>query len=178
MISVAMDAQHIVSPQCIICEVPIQRVNGDLRLLCDGCRKPADKSFVGKSVAEFPLRPEYAQMLQRTFRIVDRGTSRGNPKLIDSFSYTYGVKRRWFCATEWQCTFRPKNNPCRATVSQRIDGTFVVGSEGHNHSAFAMKSRAKKKAATDPLLPVLAIVQEMLLEQLTESRVQSLALPC
>ena len=170
-----MDAQYIVAPQCIICEVPVQRTRWDLKLLCDGCRKPANES----SLKEFPSSQEFSHLFQRKFRIVQGGTKWKNPKLIDSFNYTYSVKRRGFIRTEWQCSYRPKNNPCKATVSERLDGTFVFGSKDHNHSAFAIKSRAlrKRAVAVEPVKPVSVIVKEMLLKQLTETSRPSLPRP-
>ena len=140
-----MDVQYIVAPQCIICEIPVQRSQGDLKLLCDGCRNPANESSLQENVAEFPSPPEFSHLFQRKFRIVQGSTKHGNPKLVDSFNYTYSVKRRGFIATEWQCTYRPKHNPCRAKVSQRLDRAFVFGRNTHNHSAFAFKSRGRKR---------------------------------
>ena len=173
-----MDAQYLVAPKCIICEVSVQRTQTDLKLLCDGCREPAKEFSIGESDVEFPLRPEYAHMFPRKFRIVEGGTCQRKAKLVDNFSYTYSVTRRGFYATYWRCTFRPKSNPCRATVTQRLDGTFRIGSNIHNHSAFAMKSRAKKKlAVADPVKPVPVIIKEILLDQLTGTLVRSLPRP-
>ena len=42
------------------------------------------------------------------FEIVERGSERGKRKLIDSWGYSYNVKRQRVSATDWQCTVRQK----------------------------------------------------------------------
>ena len=122
--------------------------------------------------------------IQRTFEIVEGGTVRGRRKLIDSFGYTYNVKRRRGNGTDWQCTARPKHNPCRAAVSEKADGTFVEGSIPHNHSMTVgtqivarIRCRIKKEAATDLFKPAPVIVREVLQEELTNAPCPSLPPP-
>lgn len=42
-----------------------------------------------------------------TFSIVEGATNKGKRKLIDSYGYSYNVKRQRVKATDWQCTVRP-----------------------------------------------------------------------
>ena len=42
-----------------------------------------------------------------TFSIMEGATNRGKRKLIDSYGYSYNVKRQRVKATDWQCTVRP-----------------------------------------------------------------------
>ena len=42
------------------------------------------------------------------FEIVEGGSERGKRKLIDSWGYSYNVKRQRVSATDWQCTVRQK----------------------------------------------------------------------
>ncbi|KAJ7379401.1 hypothetical protein OS493_016638 [Desmophyllum pertusum] len=168
--------------QCIVCEASLQPFHKDL--LCDGCRTPTGtptasdkKAHIAEGVAE----PEE---FQRTFQIVEGGTQRGKHKLVDSFGYTYTVKRRRIAGTDWQCSVRPKNNPCRAAVTQKPDGTFTVGGRAHNHTASVgahivtrITSRIKKEAATELFKPASAIVKEVLLEERTDAPCPSLPRP-
>lgn len=129
-----------------------------------------------QGVAESSERPDHSHLFQRTFEVVEGGTIRGKRKFIDSCGYTYNVKRRRGDMTDWQCTVRPKHNPCRAKVSQKADGTFVVGGRPHNHSMSVgaqivarIRSRIKKEAATDLFKPAAAIVKEVLQEELKDA---------
>ena len=42
-----------------------------------------------------------------TFHIVEGASERGKRKLLDSWGYSYNVKRQHVNATDWQCTVRP-----------------------------------------------------------------------
>ena len=68
-----------------------------------------------------------------TYEIVEQCSKRGRPKLIDTQGYTYNQHRQRGIVTDWQCTVRPKMNPCRATVRQRGRDDFQTGSNLHNH---------------------------------------------
>ena len=43
-----------------------------------------------------------------TFQIVERARERGKRKLIDSWGYSYNIKRQRLTGTDWQCTVRRK----------------------------------------------------------------------
>ena len=71
-------------------------------------------------------------------------------------------------ATYWQCTVRPKGNPCKASVAER-DGTFQAGKNSHNHSADVGAATARKivttvkaKALENKFKPASAIVNEVI----------------
>ncbi|KAL9955296.1 hypothetical protein ACROYT_G036599 [Oculina patagonica] len=90
-----------------------------------------------------------------TFEVVEC-TNKGKPKLIDNRGYSYGVKRRRTNATDWVCTKRTKLNPCKASVMERADGVYKIGSNAHNQlmtvNAFVRKDDHAKQV---PLLFVL-----------------------
>ncbi|KAK3875764.1 hypothetical protein Pcinc_019403 [Petrolisthes cinctipes] len=54
-----------------------------------------------------------------TFQLSEKGTQRGRDKLVDSHGYTYNKKMQRSNVTYWQCTVRPKRNPCKALVTQK-----------------------------------------------------------
>ncbi|XP_078385044.1 uncharacterized protein LOC144667497 [Oculina patagonica] len=139
-----------------------------------------DKCLIAKS----QKRHKRADPFQRTFQIVEGGTERGKRKLIDSFGYTYNVKRHQGNTTTWQCTIRTRDHRCRAAVSQRADGSFAVGSRTHSHlPAFGaeiearIKSRIKNEAAADLFKPASQIVREVLQEEFRGAPCPSLLRP-
>ena len=67
-------------------------------------------------VGEFPV----------TYKIVEQGSKRGKVKLIDSNGYTYNIKSRGVNIVYWQCSVRPKVNPCKALVIERGSSFNVV----------------------------------------------------
>ena len=89
------------------------------------------------------------------YQLVEQGTKRGKARLVDSLGFTYNLQFRRSYATYWQCTVRPKENPCRASVTER-DGSFQPRKNSHNHPAevgmnIAAKivSKVKVKAAQE-----------------------------
>ena len=102
-----------------------------------------------------------------TFQLVERATKRGKTSLVDSQGFTYNIHSRRPYATYWQCTMRPKGNPCKASVTER-DRILQAGKSAHNHAvemgaATAAKiiSTVKSKALEDKLKPASAIVNEV-----------------
>ena len=107
------------------------------------------------------------QSFELTYQLVEEATKRGKVKLIDSQGYNYNVKRRRGNATDWQCTVRPKINPCRATVVER-NGAYKASANAHNHpadvgagTAADIMKKVKSKAMADILKPASAIVDEV-----------------
>ena len=103
-----------------------------------------------------------------TYCLIENGTKHRGVKLVDSEGYAYNVKRKRVSATDWQCTVRPKLQPCRATVIERSDGTFQPGEKGHNHpaevgaaTAAKISSNVKEKALADLFKPASAVVNEV-----------------
>ena len=88
-----------------------------------------------ESVMDTPMltNPAPKSVPEVTFSVLQNGTKRGAPLLIDTASYTYNVKRRYPKTGRvlWCCSVRNQHNTCGATVSQNGD-TFVQNS-GHNH---------------------------------------------
>ncbi len=104
-----------------------------------------------------------------TYSLVENGTKRRGTKLIDSNGYSYNVKRRRVNATNWQCTVRPKMEPCRATVTQRSDSNFQSGAKAYSHPAEVGAATAskisyaiKERALADIFKPASAVVNEVL----------------
>lgn len=83
-----------------------------------------------------------------TYTVVDGASKRGKTRLIDSQGHTYNVKRRRVNATDWQCSVRPKGNPCRATVKQNNNDIFERNTCSHNHAGEPGAITAAKIAVT------------------------------
>ena len=95
-----------------------------------------------------PTPAETSSSFAVTYEIVENSSKRGRPKLIESQGYSYTLQRRRGLVTEWQCSIRPKVNPCRATVRQRGD-QFQCGNHVHNHQAqVGALTAAKIKSCT------------------------------
>ncbi|XP_022809866.1 uncharacterized protein LOC111346869, partial [Stylophora pistillata] len=121
---------------------------------------------------------------QIEFEIVEDSTKRGRNKLVDSRGYTYNVKRRRGGHIDWQCTVRPKGNVCRATVVERASGELVLGPTPHNHPgkvgaslAARIIAKTKKEAVANLFKPASEVVNEVLMEELTEDPCPSLPRP-
>ena len=117
-----------------------------------------EESVPGEVIAEFqPL----------SFQIVEGGTKNRKPSLIDSLGFSYNLHSRQPYATYWQCTVRPKGNPCKASVTEQ-DGAFRPGQQSHNHTvemeaatAAKIVSQVKSKALEDKFKPASATVDEL-----------------
>ncbi|KAK8395798.1 hypothetical protein O3P69_005719 [Scylla paramamosain] len=81
------------------------------------------------AIQDTELQPES----EVTFQLFEKGTQRGRDKFVDSHGYTYNKKMQRSNVTYWQCTNRPKSNPCKALVTQR-SGKYVKNNVLHNHS--------------------------------------------
>ena len=68
-----------------------------------------------------PTQAETSSSFAVTYEIMENSSKRGRPKMIDSQGCSYTLHRRRGLVTDWQCSIRPKVNPCRATVRQRGD---------------------------------------------------------
>ena len=117
------------------------------------------------------------------FQIIEKGTKRGKDKLIDNLGYTYNKKMQRSHVTYWQCTVRPKHNPCQAVITQR-NGDFVKSKLLHNHppatgSAIATRVsvEVKELAVKDLFKSASAIVDDVLLQEMGNSPCQSLPKP-
>ena len=82
---------------------------------------------------------------------MEEETKRGGAILVDSLGFTYDVCRKTKDVIYWQCTVRPEENSCKASVTER-DGTFQPGQHLHNHTAKgktkALKNEIKLSSAT------------------------------
>ena len=101
--------------------------------------------------------------------------------LIDNQGYTYNIKRRRLNVTDWQCSVRPKDHPCRATVKQKNNDLFERNTCSHNHpgepgaiTAAKMSVSVKQKATEDLFKPASAIVDEVFLDNIDDRPCPSL----
>ena len=77
--------------------------------------------------------------------------------LVDSDGFTYNICNKTENATYWQCTVRPKGNPCKAKVTEEKNGTFQPRGDPHNHMA-----KGKTKALKNEIKPSSAKVNEVI----------------
>ena len=111
-----------------------------------------------------PTPAETSSAFDVTYEIVENSSKRGREKLIDNQGYSYTLQRRRGSVTDWQCSVRPKVNPCKAKVRQQGD-QFKCGNHIHNHqaqvgalTAAKITVQVKAKAAEDVFKPAPAIV--------------------
>ena len=119
-----------------------------------------------------------------TYTVVDGATKRGKEMLIDSQGYRYNIKRRRLNVTDWQCSVRPKDNPCRATVKQKRNDLFERNTCSHNHpgepgaiTAAKISVTVKQKATEDLFKPASAIVDDVFLDNVDDHPCPSLPKP-
>ncbi|XP_063077820.1 uncharacterized protein LOC134467811 [Engraulis encrasicolus] len=146
----------------------------------------APTSQTGNNASTEESQPEEGKVLDNqsvasSYEVVEAGTKRGRPQLIDNLGYCYGVVRGVLNAITWRCTARPVGTPCRATVVQR-DGVFEAGRHQHNHrpnvgaaTAAKVAARVKREAASDFSKSAALIVQEVLLEELRDATCTALS---
>ena len=119
----------------------------------------------------------------RYFQIVERATTRGTPKLLDSIGYTYTVRKREANSTAWQCTVST-GFCCSAAVTQWNDGDFTFSRRTHNHCSSVValivsriESRVRDESAADNSRPASEVVKQVLHEELSHAPCPSLLRP-
>ena len=102
-----------------------------------------------------------------TYEMVGEGSKRRFKKLIDSIGYSYTFKEKTKTTNYWQCSVRPKGNPCRATAKEQ-DGSFIPGGNTHSHQpkpgallAAKIVTCVKQKALDNVFKPATTIVEEV-----------------
>ena len=53
------------------------------------------------------------------FEVIERATQRGQPRLVNTHGYSYGIVRRTNEAVFWRCTRRNATTKCQASVRQQ-----------------------------------------------------------
>jgi len=108
-----------------------------------------------------------------SFYLVEEGSQRRRTELVDSLGFSYNVRSKRAYPTYWQCTVRPKENQCKATVIER-DDVFTAGQAAHNHfqpvgtyTAVKIISTVKRQAVADVFKPASAIVDEVMTKYTT-----------
>ena len=70
---------------------------------------PPDQPTIDESAIQGPVpQPVEPENQPLTFQIVEGASERGKRKLIDSWGYSYNIKRQRLTGTDWQCTVRRK----------------------------------------------------------------------
>ena len=166
--------------QCILCEHPnadsTMEQQEDMSLpdaestrVEDMSNTEPDPSLnsTEESSLQDPAPAEQSSSFTVTYEIVEQSSKRGHPKLIDNQGYCYSIQRRRGVVTDWQCSVRPKVNPCRASVRQCAD-QFQCGHHIHNHQAQVgalitakITSHVKAKAVEDILKPHTLTAQQL-----------------
>ena len=100
------------------------------------------------------------------WEVIEKGTERGNPKLVNNSGYSYVVSRVRKGTKYWRCSVRNSNMKCPATVTERC-GVFTSSQAPHCHSPVAgasvltkLKVAFKEKAQSDPFTASPMIVDE------------------
>ena len=130
--------------------------------------EPVEEDSMEESPVEENLPPGDASVTV-TFHMEECGSKRCKPKLADSLGYTYTVKKRKPYATYWECSVRPRNARCPASVIQR-NGEFRRGKNSHIHpptvgatQALAVQAEVRQKATRDKFTSAGILVQEALM---------------
>ena len=130
---------------------------------------------VEPSIVDPPISDVVVNHAPVTYKIVEEGTKRRKINLVDSVGFSYNVHSKRSYATYWQCTVRPKGNPCKASVIQR-NGEYQAGKSAHNHPTEAgafiaakVVAAVKKKALVHGLFN-LSFVFKILLNDLENDR--------
>ena len=107
-----------------------------------------------------------------SYTIVENSTQRNRSKLIDSFGFSYTLKKATTNTTYWRCSTRNSHVQCRASVMQNGD-EYVPGIHPHLHGSpgctpttAGLMAEVKKRAADDLFKPATAIVEEVILEMI------------
>ena len=100
------------------------------------------------------------------WEVIEKGTERGNPKLVNNSGYSYVVSRVRKGTRYWRCSVRNSNTKCPATVTERC-GVFTSSQASHCHSPVAgasvltkLKVAFKEKAQSGPFTASPRIVDE------------------
>ena len=93
---------------------------------------------------------------------MEQGSKQGKVKLIDSNGYTYNIKSRGANVVYWQCSVRPKENPCKALVTSHQPAAGAA-------TAAEIMVAVKAEAMRDVFKPAPAIVNEVMLVKYFES---------
>ncbi len=116
----------------------------------------------------FMLNPEQSGTV--TYEVVEGGTKRGKPMLVDSDGYHYNVRRKTQKATYWQCTLRGLEQYCHVSVVEKWNdcGKVFEKSGTHYHSAepksvvgVKIKAKVKEMALNQVFTSASDIVEQV-----------------
>ena len=100
------------------------------------------------------------------WEVIEKGSEKGKPKLVNSSGYSYVVRRVRNGTKYWRCSVRNSNMKCPATVTERC-GVFTSSQASHCHSPVTgasvltkLKVAFKGKAQSDPFTASPMIVDE------------------
>ena len=102
-----------------------------------------------------------------TYQEIKGGTEHEKTKLAKRDGYSYNIKLKRARVTYWQCTVRPRGNPCKAMVVQP-GSEYQQSNQIHNHqptigtaTAAKVMASVKQRAVEDLFKPASAIVNEV-----------------
>ena len=117
-------------------------------------------------VEEVPSENSDSESDTDVWEVIEKGTEKGNPKLVNNNGYSYVVSRVRNGTKYWRCSMRNSNMKCPATVTERC-GVFTSSQASHCHSPVVgasvltkLKVAFKEKAQSDPLAGLPIIVDE------------------
>ena len=129
----------------------------------DANAKPKPK--VCENIYEPPLKDSDKT---RQYDIIEGGTARGQPKLVDNVGYGYTQKKGNSKSQYWACSVRTKKFRCHAAVIQKGPDYFKRLKHPHNHppaenAAYKFKINAELKAEflNQPEKSCMSIVREI-----------------
>ena len=81
------------------------------------------------------------------YQKIEQGTEKGKQMLKDNLGFTYNRQQpKGFNGVYWQCTHRPKENPCKVRVKEK-GGQFSTSNKCKHNHAVPKKSKTRKKSA-------------------------------
>lgn len=82
------------------------------------------------------------------WEVIEKGTERGKPKLVNRTGYSYTISRARKGTRYWKCSVQNKSNRCPAAVSEKA-GVFTTSQLTHTHPPVAgARAVTRLKAAS------------------------------
>ncbi|XP_046565440.1 uncharacterized protein LOC124274171 [Haliotis rubra] len=94
---------------------------------------PQDDHDINHSVVDRTLLdPPTAYIPDNEYTIVEIGSQKGKKKLVDSYGFTYVIRKSTTARAYWRCSVRNKTTTCPASVIQ-FGASFQEGKHRHCH---------------------------------------------
>lgn len=106
------------------------------------------------------------------YQVIEEGTKRGRPLLVDAKGYTYTQYRTSKSTLSWRCTIRNDKMYCPATVIQRGEDVYERGASLHCHgvdpsaaSSARIKREVKQEAMKDIFKSATTIAERAIVNE-------------